>query len=169
VTGAEPIAIREARTGDLAGIVDLDAERSGERKRAWWGALFDRYVDDEAREGRVALVAADAEGGVRGYLFGEVRAWEFGSERCGWIFSVAVCPTQERAGLATRLCQEATERFHGFGVDLVRTMVRRNDVPMLALFRSMGFRAGPFSELERRVPAAVSKARPGTRRKKEVV
>jgi ribosomal protein S18 acetylase RimI-like enzyme len=161
--------LREARTGDLAGIVNLDAERSGERKTAWWRALLDEYVQGGARRGRVALVAADAEGSVRGYLFGEVRAWEFGSERCGWIFSVAVCPTLERGGLATALCQEAAARFEALGVDLVRTMVRRNDVPMLALFRSMGYRAGPFSELECRIAAAAPVVRRTQRRKKEVV
>lgn len=169
MTKAPPLELREAQSGDLAGIVDLDAERSGGRKLRWWRALLDEYAQGDARDGRVALVAADADGSVRGYLFGEVRAWEFGSERCGWIFSVAVCPALERSGLATRLCREATRRFGAIGVDLVRTMVRRNDVPMLALFRSMGFRAGPFSELERRVPAAASKGRRPTRKKKEVV
>ena len=37
----------------------------------------------------------------------------------------------------------------------MRTMVRRDDVPLLALFRSMGFAAGPFSEMERAVPTSV--------------
>ena len=90
---------------------------------------------------------------VEGFLFGEVRAWEFGSERCGWIFSVAVSPASERGGVATRLCEEAIRQFGAMGVSLVRTMVRRNEVPVLALFRSMGFVAGPFSEMERAVPA----------------
>lgn len=154
MTDVPAIELREVQPGDLTGIVNLDATRSGERKRAWWRKLLEQYSGGEAESERVALVAADAKGRVRGYLFGEIRAWEFGSERCGWIFSVAVCPTQERSGLATQLCREAMRRFGALGVDLVRTMVRRNDVPMLAFFRSMGFHAGAFSELQRRVPVA---------------
>lgn len=162
MTEAAPIDLRDARPDDLSGIVELDALRASERKRAWWRSLLDEYAGGDSQGGRVALVAADEDGQVRGYLFGEVRAWEFGSERCGWIFSVAVCPSYERHGLATRLCDEASERFGALGVEMVRTMVRRNDVPMLALFRSMGFRAGPFSELERRTPAAATKSKRGT-------
>ena len=59
-------------------------------------------------------------------------------------------------GLANgcRLCDEAVRCFATMGVEMVRTMVRRNDVPLLALFRSMGFVAGTFSELERAVHTA---------------
>jgi ribosomal protein S18 acetylase RimI-like enzyme len=49
------------------------------------------------------------------------------------------------------LSETAIERFGDMGVELVRTMVRRNDVPMLSFFRSQGFAGGPFSELERPV------------------
>jgi ribosomal protein S18 acetylase RimI-like enzyme len=166
VTDAATIELREVQPGDVSGIVALDALRSEKRKRAWWCKLLERYGSGKQQDGRVALVAADARGRVHGFLFGEVRAWEFGSERCGWVFSVAVSPTQERTGLATRLCREAMKRFGAMGVDLVRTMVRRNDVPMLAFFRSMGFHAGPFSELQRRIPVAARKRSKGRQQKK---
>jgi len=141
------IEIAEACRTDLEGIVALDRVRAGEAKPAYWLEILGQYLDHAGGDERVAVVARDA-GGVCGFLFGEVRAWEFGSERCGWIFAVSVSPAHEREGLATRLCEEAFRRFGAMGVDLVRTMVRRRDVPMLALFRSMGFVAGPFSELE---------------------
>ena len=35
------------------------------------------------------------------------------------------------------------------GVRRVRTMVRRNDVPVLAFFRANGFAGGAFVQLER--------------------
>ena len=47
-------------------------------------------------------------------------------------------------------------------------MVRRADVPMLALFRSMGFGAGPFSELERQIPANPEPKRTRSRKKEGV-
>ena len=151
--------LSDAGPADLNGIVALDALRDGPPKPAYWGRILDRYgggADDQ----QVALVARNASGLVVGFLFGEVRAWEFGSEPCGWIFSVAVHPICEREGLATRLCEEALRRFRGMGVTMVLTMVRREDVPLLALFRSLDFAAGPFDELERPLqPQPVRRAR----------
>ena len=43
-------------------------------------------------------------------------------------------------------------RFGAMQVLTVRTMVRRNDIPLQSLFRSLGFVAGPFSEMEKSVP-----------------
>jgi ribosomal protein S18 acetylase RimI-like enzyme len=152
--GTDP-RLRDARPGDAAAIAEIDASRAGTRKPEYWDRMLREY--GPGSEGRVALVAEDDRGDVSGFLLGEVRAWEFGSERCGWVFSVAVRPGVERGGTATRLCEAAVRRFGALGVRVVRTMVRRNDVPMLALFRSLGFRAGPFSEMETRVPRAATR------------
>ena len=147
--------IREAAPTDLDGIVALDALRSGSAKPDYWAGIMALYGRGGEASGRVALVAEGENQVVAGFLFGEVRAWEFGSEPCGWIFSVAVHPDLERHGTATRLCEEAERCFGAMGVDLVRTMVRRNDIPLLALFRSMGFVAGAFTEMEKAIPLAM--------------
>ncbi len=141
--------LREVRLGDVPAIVSVDASLGGKAKEAYWTSIVEEY--GVGASDRVALVA-EVDGAVHGFLFGEVRAWEFGSSRCGWIFSVAVRPECARSGIASQLCDEAVLRFGALGVDTVRTMVRREDVPLQALFRSLGFRAGPFSEMETRVP-----------------
>jgi len=151
---SRPIEVRIARRSDAQGIIALDALHSGRPKPDYWLRVLRAYSSGGGREERVALVAVNDERRVMGFLFGEVRAWEFGSERCGWIFAVAVHPACERAGLASRLCTTAMERFQRVGVRLVRTMVRRDDVPLLSFFRSLGFVGGPFSEMEREVPMA---------------
>ncbi len=164
-----PLHLRAARRTDLEGIVALDAIRAGRPKPDYWARILRAFSAGGGREGRVALVAVNDERRVMGFVFGEVRAWEFGSERCGWIFAIAVHPACERRGLATRLCAEVTRRFAREGVTLVRTMVRRNHIPLLSLFRSLGFVAGPFSELERRVeapPEAVPVAGAGAHRER---
>lgn len=137
--------IRDARPGDLDDIVDLDRRRTGVEKRGWWDGIRRAYGQ---RDDHVALVAELATGGVVGFLFGEVRAFEFGSPPCGWIYSVAVDPAREREGVASTLCTVALERFRRFGVDRVRTMVRRDDIAVLSFFRSMEFNAGPYTQLE---------------------
>ena len=141
--------VRDARRGDLAGIVAVDAAITGEAKPAYWQRILEAYGG--APKDRVALVAVDDAGEIVGHLFGEVRAWEFGSAPCGWVFSIGVQPRRARKGTATELCRHALARFHDLGVDVIRTMVRRGDVPVLAFFRSQGFVGGPFSEMERRI------------------
>ena len=98
--------------------------------------------------GLVALVALDTKERVAGYLVGEVRAWEFGSEPAGWIFALGVDPKAERQGLGKALRDAAIARFRELGIKRVRTMVKKDDVRVLRFFRDAGFSAGPFVELE---------------------
>jgi ribosomal protein S18 acetylase RimI-like enzyme len=140
-----PPKVRKLRAGDLAAVVELDALLTGERKQAYWRDVFERFLGDERR---IGLACAGAAGRLEGFLFGEVRAFEFGSEACGWIFAVGVDPQSSRTGIGTALLARAKERFGALGVSSVRTMVRRQDVPLLAFFRGQGFVGGPFVQLE---------------------
>lgn len=143
------LRIRDLRYADLAEVVRIDALRTGRSRR---GALR-RVLAELRRVGdghrRVGLAAEGSAPGLAGFLLGEVRAFEFGSEPCGWISAVAVDPAAGRAGVAAGLLEEALRRFHEAGVTGVRTMVRRNDVPFLSFFRAQGFVGGPFVQLER--------------------
>lgn len=146
---AEAVAIRPLRRADLAEVVRIHALHTGTRAPAYWEAVL-RRVRREGEALEVALVAPSATGrGLAGFLVGEVRAFEFGSEACGWVFAIGVDPDRRRAGVASALLDAADERFRRAGVERARTMVRRNDVPLLALFRSHGWRGGPFVQLER--------------------
>ncbi len=140
------ISITDVTINDVEEIVQLDVKHSGEAKADYWKKIVADFSHDT--EGRIALLARDGSGNLAGFLFGEVRAWEFGSARCGWIFSVAVDPTISRRGVAGEILRVARQRFRDLGVDLMRTMVRRDDVPMAAFFRSSGFVAGPYAEME---------------------
>ena len=88
------------------------------------------------------------DGRILGYLLGEVRAFEFNSEACGWIFSAGVDPGRLRQRVASGLLTEACRRFREAGIKTVRTMVKRNDVPVLSFFRANGFVGGSFVQLE---------------------
>lgn len=144
--------IAPLRPADLPAVVRLDARLTGRRKPAYWKALFRDFVASGRTPARVGLAARDRER-LAGYLLGEVRAFEFGSAPCGWIFSVGVDPAQAHRGIGSALVAEARRRFRRAGVAAVRTMVRRNDVSMLAFFRSNGFVGGSFTELERALDA----------------
>ena len=139
--------IRDLLMEDMADVVRIDADHTGIPKPAYWTGIFESFVEGSPRGARVGL-GAEADGRLAGYLLGEVRAFEFGSEPCGWIFAVGVNPKHLRSSIATDLLHRASERFHQLGVRRVRTMVERTDVPVMSFFRSSGFVGGPFYQLE---------------------
>ncbi len=128
-------------------MVEIDALHTDEPKPVYWRRVLADFLSPEAAGRRVGLAAAD-DGRLVGYLLGEVRAFEFGSEACGWIFAVGVAPERLRSGIASALLGEACLRFREAGVETVRTMVRRADVPVLSFFRANGFVGGAFYQLE---------------------
>jgi GNAT superfamily N-acetyltransferase len=142
--------VRTLRSADFNDVVSIDTQHTGKGNPIYWERVFRAFLHPRRGEFRVALAAED-EGRVSGYLIGEVRAFEFGSEPCGWIFAVGVRRTHLRGGVATLLLEEACRRFREHGIETIRTMVERRDVPVLAFFRANGFTAGRFVQLERAV------------------
>ena len=129
--------------GDLPNIIALDADISGiEKPDVWYG-----YYAALASESLSFLVARrDDELG--GYVVGGVRAWEFGSPPCGWIFAIAVRPNLRLSGLGSQLFNTISQRFVASGVQKVRTMLHVDDHLLMSFFRAHGMHAGPFIELE---------------------
>jgi len=148
-TGAEPAVIRRATRADLEGIVALDARITGIAKPDYWNDLFERYATRRLEE-RFFLIAdvGHGTGRIVGYMIGEVRAWEFGSEPCGWIFAFAVDPEMRLQGIGERLFKDITERIRATGIRTIRTMVSRDNRLVMAFFRSEGMSAGPYIQLE---------------------
>ena len=148
--------VRRLCSDDLAGVVALDALLTGDAKDEYWEQVFERFLRDP---GCIGLAATNGER-LLGYLFGELRAFEFGSDACGWIFAVGVHQDAARSGVASALLDEACSLFRELGVDAVRTMVPRTDVSFLSFFRSNGFVGGPFVQLELSLEPAAQEVRP---------
>jgi L-amino acid N-acyltransferase YncA len=140
------IAIRRARPADLAQVIAIDAEVTRLAKPEYWAGIHRRYGGARRRE-RLFLVA-EAAGRVQGFAIGEVRDWEFGSPRCGWVFAISVHPAARESGVGTRLLAALCDGFRRLGVRKVRTLLAREDHLILAFFRSQGMTAAPFIPLE---------------------
>lgn len=141
------IRIRSLARRDLADVVRLDAIHTGAAQRPYWTRLFREFLGPRHGTQKVA-VAAEVDGAFAGFLLADVRAFEFGSEPCGWILEVGVDPARLRLGIASLLLQEAVARLRRTGVSTIRTMVRRTNVPVLTFFRTNGFAGGPYVQLE---------------------
>ena len=140
------LRIRPADPADLSAIIALDHEVTGLAKPGYWDDLYSRYGG--RADGERCFLVADIDGRVDGFVIGEVRAWEFGSPPCGWIFAIQVRPRCRLGGVGTRLFEAVRTRFRAAGVDRLRTMLAREDTVILSFFRSQGMMAGPFVELE---------------------
>jgi ribosomal protein S18 acetylase RimI-like enzyme len=117
-----------------------------EEKQVYWRRVFDHYVRGD-RADRHVLVA-EINDTVIGFIIGEVRAWEFGSPPCGWVFALAVSPTARQLGVGNRMFAEICTCLKRLGATTVRTMVERDDRLTMSFFRSQGLSTGRYVELE---------------------
>jgi ribosomal protein S18 acetylase RimI-like enzyme len=139
--------IRTMAEVDLDAVAAVYAAHLGEPAPADWRAAV-RALLARSSPTWAALVATDERDAIIGYVIGEVRAWEFGSAPAGWITGLSVAPAAQGRGTARALVRAVVTALRQGGARSVRTMVEREDVPVLRLFRSAGFTAGPYTELE---------------------
>lgn len=143
----DQVTIRNALPADFNVVLELDLGDAAEDKPAYWRGIFDRYVTT-GRDDRIFLVA-EIGGEVIGFIVGEVRAWEFGSPPCGWVFALSVAPKARERGVGETMLKELCLRLKKAGITTVRTMVDREDKLTLSFFRSQGLRSGRYIELEK--------------------
>lgn len=145
------ICVRRVRTSDVSAIIALDARITKLAKPEYWMDVFRRYGRPRQRRSffLVAESGAEASRSVVGFIVGEVRAWEFGSAPCGWIFALSVQPENRLSGAGSALFAAITAEFRKAGVGKVRTMVARDSRLPLVFFRSEGMTAGPYLQLEK--------------------
>ena len=142
--------IRRVQETDLPAIIALDARITSVSKADYWNSIFQRFSENHANE-QVFLVAETQDEKpprLLGYIAGEVRAWEFGSDPCGWVFAISVEPDTRLQGVGEELIAAISTKFRNAGITTMRTMVARNNQLHMAFFRSEGMVAGPYLQLE---------------------
>lgn len=145
----DKLVVRPVRRDDLSALVAIFAERSAPTDEAYWLARMDWHDEDPAQ--RFFLVA-DIDGRCVGAITGEVRAREFRSTRVGTLFAVGVAEGYREAGVGSVLFAALCEGFAGTGVSLIRAMVPKDEGLLMAFLRSQGMSAGPFVQMEMRLP-----------------
>jgi GNAT superfamily N-acetyltransferase len=145
-TLAANITIGPVTAEDLGHVTRLDAEITGTAKPDYWHRLFEGAKADPRTQ--IFLVARRGAK-LQGFIVGEIRAWEFGSAPCGWVFAIAVDPAARLEATGSNLFEAVCARFRVAGVSKVRTMIARDSQLILSFFRSQGMMAGPFVELEK--------------------
>ena len=144
--------VRRVQAADIPQVVGLDTRVTKLAKAEYWGDVFRRYGKRRLHE-RFFLVAESRDDRtaprVLGFIIGEIRAWEFGSTPCGWVFALSVEPDVRLHNVGSAMLDAIAVEFKKAGVSKMRTMVARDGhLPML-FFRSEGMMAGPYIQLEK--------------------
>ena len=137
--------IRRARRSDIGAIAALDTRDLGASKTEYWQSMLRRSAQDD----ELCLLVAEVDSEIVGFAVGEIRAWEFDSQPCGWVIVLTVPPRYREQRIGSALFREIRRHFASMGVRKVRTMVARDYHLVLSFFRSQGMTAGPFLQLEK--------------------
>ena len=148
----QAVQVRRVRAADIPHVIALDTRVTRIAKAEYWNDIFSRYGRQRSRE-RFFLIAESRPNRSApeflGFTIGEIRAWEFGSAPCGWVFALSVEPKMRLHGIGSALLKAISGEFRKAGVGKMRTMVARDgDLPLL-FFRSEGMIAGPYIQLEK--------------------
>jgi ribosomal protein S18 acetylase RimI-like enzyme len=150
--GKRSLSVRRAADTDIPYVIALDERVTGLAKSPYWHDVFERFGQHRLQE-RFFLVAEAVQAAsgppVLGFIVGEVRAWEFGSEPCGWVLALSVEPRARLHGIGQALLEAISIEFKRAGVGKMRTMVARDNRLHLLFFRSEGMMAGPYIQLEK--------------------
>ena len=87
------VRVRRVQAADIPQVIGLDTRVTRLAKAEYWNDVFRRYGKQRLDE-RFFLVAENRTGKAKprvlGFIIGEIRAWEFGSTPCGWVFALSV-------------------------------------------------------------------------------
>jgi ribosomal protein S18 acetylase RimI-like enzyme len=148
----EKFTVRPVRAADVRQVIALDQRVTGLAKPDYWQDVFERY--GRRRQSERHFLVAEARAGdelvpIVGFIIGEVRAWEFGSAPCGWVFALSVEPKARQHGVGDALFGAISGEFKQAGVTKMRTMVARDNRLHMLFFRGEGMMAGPYLQLEK--------------------
>ena len=142
----ETITLRPISELDIEPVSAIDEKITGKYKPDEWESRFSYYL----RRDPEASLVAESGGKVVGFMFGEVRAGEFGlDEPSGWIEVLGVDPACRGQAIGRRLLEGMLAGFRERGATAVRTLVNsETQRELLAFFEKSGFRSTPIRTLE---------------------
>lgn len=138
------VQIRALEDTDIGGITSLDEKIGGRYRPEVWESRIGYYL----RRDPDALVVAEADGRVVGFMLGEVRSGEFGLEEpTGWVEVLGVDPDLRGQAIGRRMADQMLSHFRSRGTTTVRTMVDETMGGIAEFFEHLGFEPAPIRSL----------------------
>lgn len=83
-----------------------------------------------------------------GFLLGDIRGAEYGTDTSGWIDMMGVAPEHQHKGIGKSLVGAFCEECQRNGVR-VRIIIREDDQRLIGFWTSVGFQRGDLVSYER--------------------
>ncbi|HEX8069957.1 MAG TPA: GNAT family N-acetyltransferase [Pyrinomonadaceae bacterium] len=141
------ITVRPTNVRDIDAILKLDEQITGRPHAADFESRCDAYI----KRAPETCFVAEHRNHVVGFVFGDVRGWEFAAELAGWLEVLGVAPAYQGHGVSRQLLDALFAAFRRAGVRTVHTMVNWNDGDLIDYFRAHGFERGDYVNLVRRL------------------
>jgi len=85
-------------------------------------------------------LGAEIDGKLVGFIFAEIRLWEFGrGEKTGWIKVLGIDPEYQGRGIGCKLGETLLGHFKRKNIKKVRTLVDWYEGNLISYFKSLGF------------------------------
>lgn len=98
-------------------------------------ALYHLQQDDPLMN-----LGAEIDGKLVGFVFAEIRLWEFGrGEKTGWIKVLGIDPEYQGRGIGRKLGETLLDHFKRKNIQKVRTLVNWYEGDLISYFKSLGF------------------------------
>jgi len=141
------VTVRRMRTQDAEAVLRINEKITGTPHEAQW----ESKIIDHLSGNPLGCLVAEAGGKVVGFIFGDIRGWEFAIPKSGWIEIVGVDPEYQGKGVARALIEKLHVYFRNHNVERVMTMVNWNDGGLVSFFRTLGFERSDFIILDKEV------------------
>lgn len=141
----DPLRIRRMTEADLPRVKELDRELVGPYRSVSWPLRIEAHW--WVYRGMPNYVA-EIGGKLVGFVLGDIRGAEYGTEIGGWIDMMGVSPSHQSRGIGRKLVEAFCEDCREKGVR-VRVVVMGDDKRLVKFWESLGFRKGNLTSFER--------------------
>jgi GNAT superfamily N-acetyltransferase/biotin operon repressor len=149
------LTVKLLGTEDLEEILNIadKIERVDNSEKAERMASLKETAVYQLQHGDPSLnLGAEVDGKLIGFIFGEIKIWEFGrGETTGWIKVLGVDREYQGMGVGHKLGETLLNHFKKKNVKKVRTLVDWYEGDLISYFKSLGFNMLSMLPLEKEI------------------
>lgn len=144
-TAKGEVKIRRMTEADLPRVKEIDKELVGPHRSISWPLRIEAHW--WVYRGLPNFVA-EVDGELVGFILGDIRGVEYGTEIGGWIDMMGVAPKRQSMGVGRMLVEAFCAECQKQGVK-VMVIVMGSDRRLVKFWNSVGFRRGNLVSYEK--------------------
>lgn len=141
---AGEITVRRMTDEDLREVKKIDHMIAGDQRAISWP--LEAEVEWAVNRPALSFIA-ELDDRVVGFLLGDIRVSEYGTDLKGWIDMIGISPEHQRLGIGRKLVDSFREECQKNGVK-TNIIVREDDERLVEFWTSLGFSRGKLINFE---------------------